>query len=743
MIRSIAYRITLVFVLALAGCTGMKNISSQDPLYTGHEVKFIGEDYKKKELISPIKSVLKPAPNATLLWMRPAVARINMLSEKRKKRKFWKNKITAPVLLSQTNPTQVAAAIQNRIFHHGYFQNTVAYDTVETGDRKAKYIYRITLHKPYRFESVDFPKPTSDLTKKISANPQESLLKKGDIYTLEAIKNERIRLNRNLKEQGYIYFNPEFISVKADTVTGNHQVRADVMVKPETPPESRKSYTLRNVFIHDDYILDNAQMDTLRFDPYYLISQHKALRFEALQQGIFLKPGEVYSSSNYLHTIRYMNELPIMRNTSIKFSPVENSDELDVKIYLSQRKRYAYTAEFNTIFRSTNYFGPGMIFSYTDRNRNQGSEMLKVNLRGRYEVQLVDGEVNPAYELGLELNYQLPRFYPMFLFPSLNKSLPKTNISAGYNLFNRLDLYRLNSLYTNFGYRWSKADRFTHSFNPVEIIFTQLPESSKSEEFNEYLEENPGVQRSFDEQFIVGTSYEFTYQPTARNRNEFFFRGGVDLAGNLLNGLFSLANATKDSVGRYTLLGVPYSQYLRTRIDLRYSFHLGQHSKLVTRFSTGVGIPLGNSDVLPYVKQFYVGGTNSLRSFIARSVGPGSEAPPEGYNDLTGDIRLEGNLEYRFDISGNLKGALFMDAGNIWLYKDDPSRPNGTFRFNTFLDEIAISSGWGLRWDFNFIVARLDFAYTVRTPYKPPGERWTSSFNIWKPALNIAIGYPF
>jgi outer membrane protein insertion porin family len=332
-------------------------------------------------------------------------------------------------------------------------------------------------------------------------------------------------------------------------------------------------------------------------------------------------------------------------------------------------------------------------------------------------LQIVDKEVNPAYELGLEATYTLPRLYPGFLSKSDKKNLLKTNISAGYNLFNRLDLYRLNSTYTNFGYRWSKKERITHSFNPVEIVFTKIPEDSQSDEFKEYLLENPGVQRSFDEQFIVGMGYEFTFQSGANRSNEFFFRGGIDMAGNIMNGLFSASNASKDSLGRYTLLGVPFSQYLRPRVDLTYNFKLSQQSKLVTRFSAGVGLPIGNSDVIPYIKQFYVGGTNSLRSFIARSVGPGSEIPPEGYNDLTGDIRLEGNLEYRFDVYGNLKGALFVDAGNIWLTKEDPSRPNGTFHLNSFVDQIAISSGWGLRWDFSFIVARLDFAYTLRTPY--------------------------
>jgi outer membrane protein insertion porin family len=743
MIKSTTYRFFFVSVLALSGCTGMKNISSVDPLYIGNEINFAGKDDKKKKLTPVIRDVLKPKPNNTFLWMRPALARNNMLSDKTKKKKFWKNKVTGPVLLSHTNATQVAAAIQNRMFHNGYLHNTVVFDTLRVGQRKAKYKYTITLREPYRFDLVAFPKPINDLSKKINSYQSESLLKKGDIYTLEAVKNERIRIDQNLKEDGYLYFNPEFITVKADSVTGDHQIKAAVTIKPETPPESRRSYTIRKVFIHDDYVLDNTLTDTLAFGNYYLISQHKALSFDALQRGIFLEPGEVYANSNYLHTIRYMNALPIVRNANIKFLPNRNTDSLDVALYLSQRKRYAYSAELNAIFRSTNYFGPGVIFSYTDRNLKKGSEMLRVNLRGRFEVQIVDGKVNPAYEMGFEINYRLPRFYPSFLLNSGKKNLPKTNISAGYNLFNRLDLYRLNSLFTNFGYQWSKTDRVSHSLNPIEIIFTQIPESSKSDEFNEYLQENPGVQRSFDEQFIVGAGYEFTYQAAANSRNEFFFRGGIDLSGNLLQGLYSATNAKKDSLGRYTLFGVPFSQYVRVRIDLRYSFNFSQRSKLVTRFSTGIGVPLGNSDILPYIKQFYVGGTNSLRSFVARSVGPGSEVPREGYNDLTGDIRLEGNLEYRFNIAGSLKGALFMDAGNIWLFNEDPSRPNGKFRFSGFADEIAVSVGWGVRWDFDFLVARLDFAYTVRTPYLPPGERWASDFNFWKPAISIAIGYPF
>jgi len=415
---------------------------------------------------------------------------------------------------------------------------------------------------------------------------------------------------------------------------------------------------------------------------------------------------------------------------------------LDAHLYLTKRKQYAYTAEFNTIFRSTNYFGPGIIFSFTNRNVRQLAEQLKINLRGRFEMQIADGQVNPAYELGLDLNYTIPRLRPSFLGALGKNSIPRTTISTGYNLFNRLDLYRLNSVFLDYGYRWSRDDIKSHRFDPIGIIFTQIPESSISDEFRDYLDENPGVQRSFDEQFVVGAGYEFTYDPRHTGKSQFFFRGGIDLAGNLLYGAYKAFNAERDSSGRYNLFGVPFSQFLRSRLDFRYGFNISTNTSLVTRFTTGIGIPFGNSDILPYIKQFYVGGTNSLRSFIARSIGPGSEVPPEGFRDLTGDIRLEWNLEYRFTIAGNLKSALFVDVGNVWLFNKDETRPDGNFEFSTFIEELAVSSGWGLRWDFDFVVARLDFAYTLRTPYLPKGDRW-NKIDLWDPTFNIAIGYPF
>lgn len=730
-------------MLLLWGCTGLKHISTDDPLFVDHEITYVEKISIDKSSVPNIDNVLQPKPNEKFLWMRPALSRNNILSDSAKTKKFWKNKVSEPVRLSQINPDQVARALNNRLSHSGYFHNSVGFDTVRIGKKKAKYQYITHLKEPYLLREVSFPEPVSPLTEALSQSQPQSMLVPGSIYSLAIIKEERIRINRYLADKGFIYFNPEHILIIADTTIGNKQMDVRVTVKPETPAEFRKPYEIGDIYIYDDHGLATYTPDTLDYSPYYLITRNNNIKFNALKRGIFLEPGQLFNRNNYIQTFRYLNKLPIISSASLKFTEGDTPDQLKTSLYLTQRKRIAYSAELNTIFRSTNFFGPGIIFSYTDRNARGGGEQLKLNLRGRFEVQISEGVVNPAYELGFDLVYTLPNLYPLFLENRKNVGQPRTHITAGYNLFNRLDLYRLNAYYTNIGYGWSKNDAISHSFNPLEFVYSRIPEESISEEFREYLEENPGVRRSFDEQFVLGMGYGFTFDPQSKGRSQFYFRGSIDLAGNILNAISSATNANTDSTGRFTLFGVSFSQYARITSDFRYSHKINNNSSLATRFIMGTGIPYSNSNIVPYIKQFYVGGTNSLRSFIARSVGPGAEMPPEGFNDLTGDIQLELNMEYRFTISGRFKGALFVDAGNIWLYNEDPARPDGNFQFNTFLEETAVSSGFGIRWDFEFVIARLDFAYTLRTPYLPKGERWANAINIWKPVLNIAIGYPF
>lgn len=692
---------------------------------------------------SDAESVLQPVPNNKFLWMRPSLARYNMISDSARTKKFWKKKIARPVLLSQTKPLTVSKAINNRVLQNGYFQNRVTVDTIFSGKKKASLKYTVKLNPPYRLGEINFPTSNDALSLEIKNLESGSLLKTGEIYSLGTIKAERTRIDRGLKEKGYVNFNSEFIILKADSVTSDKVIDVTLELKNDTPPESRIAYSIDSVLVVDDYSIENYNPDTLDFGYFKQITNSGSLRFDAIKKGIFFDHGDLYSRNNFGQTVRYLSDLPIIRYANIKLSQGSMDSTLNATIILSQRKRFAYSAEFNAIFRSTNYFGPGVILSYSDRNLKRGSELLKVNLRGRFEVQISEGIVNPAYELGIEVNYEVPRLYPRFLSNLLRQKLPKTHVSGGYNLFNRLDLYLLNSFYIDYGYKWSANDRIKHKFNPIELIYTFVPENSKSDEFRDYLQDNPGLARSFENQFVAGAGYDFTFNPPSGRHSDFYFNGGLDASGNLLAGIFSLTGAQKDSLGRYTLFGLPFSQYTRIRTDFRYGFNFNEKTSIVTRFVAGLGIPYGNSTVLPYVKQFYVGGTNSLRSFLARSIGPGAEVPPEGFNDLTADIRLETNLEFRFTVSGNFKAALFLDAGNIWLYNEDASRPDGNIS-KDFLKEVAISTGWGLRWDFSFVIARLDFGYTLRLPYLPEGERWVAKdINFFSPVWNIAIGYPF
>jgi outer membrane protein insertion porin family len=246
-----------------------------------------------------------------------------------------------------------------------------------------------------------------------------------------------------------------------------------------------------------------------------------------------------------------------------------------------------------------------------------------------------------------------------------------------------------------------------------------------------------------------------SFSETRVQKSSYYFNGNIELAGNLLHLAQKAMSAKQTETGSYTIFGSPYSQYVRADVDFRYYWQINRRQKLATRILTGAGLPYGNSNVIPYIKQFSIGGSNSIRAFPARSIGPGSYnvrkdptyAGQTYFIDQRGDLKIEGNVEYRFDIVKILKGALFVDAGNIWLWKDDPERPGGKFEKNTFVNQVAVGSGFGLRFDLNFFVLRFDLG----VPLRKPDEGWVLNkidfaSGPWRGEnllLNIAIGYPF
>ncbi|HEY4652735.1 MAG TPA: BamA/TamA family outer membrane protein, partial [Pontibacter sp.] len=366
-----------------------------------------------------------------------------------------------------------------------------------------------------------------------------------------------------------------------------------------------------------------------------------------------------------------------------------------------------------------------------------------------------------SYQLGTQATLTIPRIVsPVELRNLRTEFVPKTRMSLGFDFLNRVRYYQMNSFNASYAYNWRPKKEFTHDITPINLQYVQLGKTTIA--FDTLLAQNPFLRRSFEDQFIIGSIYQFTFtnQMETNRTHQFFDNFTVDGSGNLINGLQSLSGADEPEEDRpREIFGRPYSQYVRFENDFRYYFHITKESQIATRLLAGVGYAHGNSTVLPYVKQFSIGGPNSIRAFRARSIGPGTYNVPDSlfssYFDQTGDMKLEANIEYRFPIAGFFKGAVFLDAGNVWLLRETrkpdgtPDKPGGLFEGNEFLAELAVGTGVGLRVDVQFFVLRFDLGIPVRVPHMPPGQRNVlSDFKFGfkgenSMTLNIAIGYPF
>ncbi len=293
-----------------------------------------------------------------------------------------------------------------------------------------------------------------------------------------------------------------------------------------------------------------------------------------------------------------------------------------------------------------------------------------------------------------------------------------------------------------YNYTWGQTRKMQYSVSPLYLNSVSLLETTP--EFDSVVNDNIYIRKSFEEQFIFGTRYGFTYDNTHQTKaRNVFFQTGLNLSGNLFD-LFAGIGKT-ESDRPYKVFNTIYSQFAKVTSEFKYYFN-GVNKTLVARLYAGVGLPYGNSSVIPYVEQYFAGGAYSIRGFTARYVGPGSyHEETNGYIDQSGDMKLEANLEYRFGLSKIMKGALFIDTGNIWLINEDVNRPGSTFHFSTFYDQLAVGTGFGLRFDFSFFVLRTDLGFPIRNPYATEGKNWLfGSDQIFKGTqFYLAIGYPF
>jgi len=753
-----------LFSALLASCTGLRSVSEGKHLYTGHELKidstqFVSHLFDTKKELNGLFTI---KPNSRFLWMRPRLCLNNMIKETEKKKGFkhWlKYKVARPpVLLESINPVEFNTAIENRLQNRGNFQARSSYEVIFKG-KKAKLKYVISPGKPYRLKSIKYPTGNNTIESDINLLQPKSLLKTGDVYNLKDFENERNRLNQALLNKGYFYFRADYLLFTADTSSGNREITTWLNIKPDAPAEASKAVRINNIYVFDDYSVQDYHPDTLRIGNYYYISEKHKFNPETILNEVFFEKDSLYSRANHYSTLQRIMGLGIYKFASANYTASgSQKGRMDVNLLLTPAKKISLTAEMNAAIKSNNFIGPGFNLNYKNRNLFGGAEMLSVTLGGYFDWQFSgSSKGNAAYQFTLDAALTLPKFALLNLKKGTIKSLaPKTVINLGGGVYTRIDLYKLHSFNTSMGYQWQQTENISYQLNLIDISYTNLSESSP--EFDEFLQENPSIKKSFEQQFIIGSSFNFTHRriKLGNNKHSLYLNEKVDLAGNLVGVITTAFDGSRPTAeDQHEILGMAYSQFFMLRNEVRYYYKPNVQNQVAWRLIAGLGLPYGNSAIIPYIKQYYVGGAYNIRAFITKSIGPGTYAPPDSISninvDQTGDLTLESSLEYRFGIYKSFKGALFLDAGNIWLVNEDPQRPGSEFNKNTFYKQLAIGAGYGFRFDFDFILLRMDLAMPLRKPYLPDGHQWViqdielgnKSWRRENMIWNIAIGYPF
>lgn len=763
--RRIKNRMIWILVFFAGACSNTRKLPPGEALYLGASVKIEDDSLShktKKDLEEQMHAMVRPKPNTKFLGMRFKLFVYNLAGHPKKEKSFrgWlKNKVgEPPVLLSDVDIDRNVKVLQNALDNRGYFRAAAEGDT-SIKNKKATATYTLRAGIPYVIAKVEFDKDSSLLQKTIDSSAARSLLQPGKPYDLSVIKDERERIDNFVKRKGFYYFDPGFIIVQADSNIGNHGVNLYVKVKPNIPPEAKQSYKINDIYVFPGYRLNGPAADTSKgnaeyYNGYYVVDRKHLFKPRLFSQSIQFNPGDTYNRVRRTQTISRLVNLGVFKFVRNRFEPVSNVDspKLNIYYYLTPLPKKSIRAEINASTKSNNLTGSSITLAWQNRNLFRGGEIFSVALTGAFEIQFngVSNGFN-TYRAGIENNLVFPRFLtPFFNFNTRGGYVPRTKLLLSYDILDKQKLYTMNSFRTNIGYLWKETRFVEHQFYPIDITYIQPLQITRL--YRDSMAASPTLQKAVEKEFILGTNYNYTYNELLGNRpmKGLYFSGTIDLSGNvagLITGANIKAGRPKD------IAGAQFSQYIKLESDMRYYFKLSPATVWANRLILGIGIPWGNSAALPFIKQFYVGGNNSIRAFRSRSLGPGTYFEPASaffLPDQSGDVKIEMNTELRQKLFSIVYGAAFVDAGNVWLYHNDPDKPGGQFS-STFLKELAVGTGLGLRFDISFLVLRLDVAFPLRKPYLPEGQRWViNQVNFGNAAwrrqnliFNVGVGYPF
>lgn len=764
--------VIFIFQICSISCSVTRNLPADEKLYTGAKVKIDDKGTstrKKEELKDELEGLLRPKPNTKLLGIPYKLMFYNMVDSVPENKKglkhFIKNKLgEPPVLFSQVSIEANNDILCNRLENRGYFHARCKADVIEK-EKKARIVYKPTPGPQYQLREITFLiDSTSQIGDSIMDTRAESFLEPEDPFDLDVIKAERERIDGRLKEDGFYFFSPDDIIVQADSSVGEYKTDLFVRLKPTIPYKATKVYRINNIYVFPDFDIssDTADLSQARkHGPFYLVDPQRKWKPKTFERFIFFKEGEIYNRTDHNHALNRMASLGAFKFVKNEFVETGDSFRLNVFYYLTPFAKKSVRAEITGKKNDADFIGSELNLNWRNRSMFRGAELFIVSGYGGTEIQAGGNDSlsnRSYYKLGSEITLGIPRFITPFRITSTGAFVPKTKFRLGYDYLRRQNSYILNSFRSQAGYLWKENSRKEHELNVIDINYVHP--AVVTPQYRALAAQDRTLNKAIESQFTIGTTYRYTYSTTAETNkiHSFYYQRILDLSGNIL-GLITGANRRAGKVS--TIFGEPFSQYIKFENDLRYYFKINENAKWANRAILGLGYAYGNSLNLPFVKQYFIGGSNSIRAFRARTVGPGTYYAPADPNvssgftaDQSGDIKLELNTEYRTLLSGIIHGAVFIDAGNIWLLHEDPEtggeKPGALFS-KDFIDDLIVGGGIGLRFDFKFLVLRLDLAMPLRKPWLPKGERWVFDkieFGnpLWRKenlVLNLAIGYPF
>ena len=713
----------------LISCSTTKVLQDNEYRLAKNEIEILNDKHFNP---NQLQAYLKQKPNSYFIFgWNPF---LNVYNWQNGKGKGWDKFVTkigvAPVVYEAEQVDNSILNLENRLEYLGYFDSKVE-SRISVKRKKVNVTYEVTLGKRYPIKQLSITLPEGgEFSEAFLKDTSAMTVKVGDYLSESALEAETERSSADMRNKGFDTFNKNYYFFEADTLTYPDSALLHLTVHEYTRNETAKEAEPIRKFYFNDVSITYPK--TLK------------IKDKVLKELNTIIPGAPYSSDIVNQTYSRLASLRVFNSVNIGMSKAD-TNLVDCSISLSQSKLQGFKFNLEGSTNSSGLLGVSPQLSYYHKNIFRGGEWLNLSFMGNFQFKFNDSV--RSNEFGVSAGLSFPKFFPL-PYRYFKGAIPRTDINLSYNYQDRPE-YTRNIISTSYGYNGRVGDRFYYQAYPLQLNIVRL--FNLDPDFYKTLANDPFLRYAYQDHFDLGSGMTLYYTTDAASiptESFFYTRFQFDIAGNMLSLFKPLMKRDQD--GFATIWNTPYSQFVRSEITLGRTWIFGRNGgqAIATRLLAGAGYAYGNSSALPFEKHFYGGGSNSLRGWQARTVGPGLSPMDTSFviPNQTGDMKLEANIEYRFNMFWKVAGAVFVDAGNVWTLKDDGTQAGkeSMLRWDTFGESIAANWGVGLRLNFGFMLLRLDLGLKVHDPARE--IKWVGPDQWFKRdgyALHFGVGYPF